>query len=399
MRKDILLQRQLTRTLSFMHSKRRNVLFGAVNALIEGARLTLSALGRHYRGVAKERNQIRKMDRLLGNSKLHKEIPRVYSALNNLIISNPFPIICIDWSCLNCAEDIYLLRASLKVKGRSFVCYQEVHPKSHENNTKAQNQFLDNLSKALPAEVKPIIVTDAIFSTLWFNKVLALGWDFVGRVRKNRGSYWHNGQWNPVSHAYDKATSDAKTLGQILLTRRNQLSCRMVIYKKKALGRKCKNGKGQIAKGSYQNVMKKSGKEPWIIVTSLSSKKVSDRIIIKYYSYRMQIEEDFRDTKSHKYGFGLSDSGTKIHARIAVLLIINLLACICCWVLACYVVAKKKHVDYHANSLKGTNVLSAIFLGRRVFNKTKAIPIKEFEKAFIYWKSVIKGQIEYGEIL
>ena len=77
----------------------------------------------------------------------------------------------------------------------------------------------------------------------------------------------------------------------------------------------------------------------------------------------MQIEEEFRDTKSHKYGFGLSDSGTKIHVRIHVLLIINLLASIFCWVIACSAVQKQQHLDYHANSSKKLNVLSAITLG------------------------------------
>jgi len=255
------------------------------------------------------------------------------------------------------------------------------------------------LFRVLPGEIQPIIVSDAIFSTLWFKKVLSLGGHFVGRVRKNRGNYCHEGQWKPISESYTHATEKPKTLGQILLTKRNKLSCRMVVYKKKTLGRKRKNGKGEIAKGSYQEVMKKTNKEPWALVTSLDSTQATDKHIIKYYSFRMQIEEDFRDTKCHKYGFGLADSRTKIHIRLAVLLIINTLACIYCWVLACHTVQNNKHVDYHANSLKGTNVLSAIYLGRRVYRRIRKLPIKEFKKAFDYWKKIIEGNLIYGEIL
>ncbi|MDP3562525.1 MAG: TolC family protein [Legionellaceae bacterium] len=55
--------------------------------------------------------------------------------------------------------------------------------------------------------------------------------------------------------------------------------------------------------------------------------------------------------------------GTKIHIRIHALLIINLLASIFCWVIACLAVQKKKHLDDHANSSKKLNIISAVNLG------------------------------------
>ena len=73
MRKESLLQNHLKDTFSFMHKKLQPVLFGAVDALMEGASLTLSSLGRNFKGKAKERHQIRKMDRLLGNKHLHQD--------------------------------------------------------------------------------------------------------------------------------------------------------------------------------------------------------------------------------------------------------------------------------------------------------------------------------------
>ena len=96
-----------------------------------------------------------------------------------------------DRSCLSCAEGIYLLRASLRINGRSLVCYQEIHPKEHENNDEVHCQFLDKLKTVLPLGTKPIIIKDAIFSTLWFKKVIHLGWHFVGKVRSNRGNYFY----------------------------------------------------------------------------------------------------------------------------------------------------------------------------------------------------------------
>ena len=399
MRKESLLQNYFKDTFSFMHKKRQSVLFGAVDALMEGSSLTLSSLGRNFKGKAKERHQIRKMDRLLGNRHLHKEIPMIYREINQLIINKNNPIISVDWSCLSYAEGIYLLRASLRIKGRSLVCYQEIHPKEHENNDEVHYEFLRNLKSVLPESTSPIIVTDAIFSAQWFKRIGSLNWHFVGRVRSNRGNYCYQGQWLPISHAYQYATDVPRDFNDCLLTERNQLACRMVIYKKLPQGRKKKNAKGVLAKGSYENVLAKGGKDPWFLATSLTEQEACAVEVVKYYSSRMQIEEEFRDTKSHKYGFGLSDSGTKIHVRIHVLLIINLLASIFCWVIACSAVQKQQHLDYHANSSKKLNVLSAITLGRRVYKKIKNFSTYHFKAAFAYWIKLINGQLIYGEIL
>ncbi|OYV56874.1 MAG: hypothetical protein B7X00_00035 [Legionella sp. 21-45-4] len=399
MRKESLLQNHFKDTFSFMHKKRQTVLFGAVDALMEGASLTLSSLGRNFKGAAKERHQIRKMDRLLGNKHLHQEIPMIYKGINELIITKNKPVISVDWSCLSYAEGIYLLRASLRINGRSLVCYQEIHPKEHENNDTVHCQFLDNLKSVLPLNTAPIIVTDAIFSTLWFKKVIDLGWHFVGRVRTNRGNYFYQDKWRPVSEAYQQATSIPNSFNHCLLTEKNKLPCRMVIYKKLPQGRKKKNAKGCLAKGSYENALAKGSKDPWFLATSLTEEEASALEVVKYYSSRMQIEEEFRDTKSHKYGFGLSDSGTKIHIRIHVLLIINLLASIFCWIIACSAVQKKQHLDYHANSSKKLNILSAITLGKRVYKKIKNFSVYHFKAAFSYWIKLINGQLIYGEIL
>lgn len=99
------------------------------------------------------------------------------------------------------------------------------------------------------------------------------------------------------------------------------------------------------------------------------------------------------------HGFGLSDSATKIHLRIHVLLIIHLLASIFCWIIACFAVQKKQHFDYPANSSKKLNVLSAITLGKRVYKKAKKFSVYHFKAVFSYWIKLINGQLIYGEIL
>lgn len=396
MHKKLLLQNFLQNSFDFMHKKRQKVIFSAVDALMNGASLSLSSLGRHIDGNAKERNQIRKMDRLLGNKHLHQEKQKIYKAINELVLSTNQPIICVDWSCLSYMHGRYLLRASLAVKGRSLVCYQEVHPQEHENNTDAHNQFLDNLKLVLPDDISPIIVTDAIFSGLWFKKVKSFGWDFVGRIRRNRGCYYSekDANWVDVDAGFKEATNKPLSLGNILLTKRNKLPCELIVYKKAPKGRKKMNRKGSIEKGTYTRVNAKSAREPWLLVTSLSD--VSPVDVVNYYSKRMQIEEEFRDTKSRRYGFGLSESRSTIHARVEVLLIINLLASLYCWLLACETVMKKQHVDYHANSIKTNTILSAISLGRSVYRKIKQISIQNIRQALCMLVDLISGGLDYA---
>lgn len=115
------------------------------------------------------------MDRLLGNKHLHQEISLIYKGINKLIIPRNSYVISVDWSCLSYAEGNYLLRASLRINEPSLVCYQEIHPKEYENNDEVHCQFLDKLKLVLPLDTTPIIVTDAIFYSLWFKKVIDLG--------------------------------------------------------------------------------------------------------------------------------------------------------------------------------------------------------------------------------
>jgi hypothetical protein len=47
-----------------------------------------------------------------------------------------------------------------------------------------ERQFLLHLARALGPSTRPIIVTDAGFDNPWCRAVLALGWDYIGRIRE-----------------------------------------------------------------------------------------------------------------------------------------------------------------------------------------------------------------------
>ena len=67
--------------------------------------------------------------------------------------------------------------------GRALTLYERVHPESELNTQKAHQSFLDALALILPEGCQPIIVTDAIYRTPWFNAVEQKFWYWIGRVR------------------------------------------------------------------------------------------------------------------------------------------------------------------------------------------------------------------------
>ena len=71
MRATPVLQKCLGEALGSMHALRRRVLFRAVEALVQGRRLTLIDLARSWPGAERIRAPLKALDRLLGNHHLH----------------------------------------------------------------------------------------------------------------------------------------------------------------------------------------------------------------------------------------------------------------------------------------------------------------------------------------
>lgn len=91
----------------------------------------------------------------------------------------------------------------------------------------------------LPVSVKPIIVTDAGFRGLWFNYILKLGWDFVGRLRnKNAVCMGDTSTWCLSSSYFQLATSKPTYIGHGLLTEKGKVPAHFVVYKGAPKGRK-----------------------------------------------------------------------------------------------------------------------------------------------------------------
>ncbi|MBA3536278.1 MAG: transposase [Tatlockia sp.] len=140
--------------------------------------------------LGKERSGIRRVDRLLANRYYQEKAIDIYKATTQIVLGNQGrPIILVDWTGLpnsqNTTDDgeYCALRASLISEGRGITLYEEAYSKKKENNDKVHKEFLKKLKSLLPKGCRPYVVTDAGFKNPWLRAVLALGWDYIGRVR------------------------------------------------------------------------------------------------------------------------------------------------------------------------------------------------------------------------
>lgn len=360
----------LDNVCAWMHAARRNAVAEVVLAAIAERRLSVTGLGRAVDSDAKEKNCIKRADRLIGNAHLYQEVRDVYCSFTRLIVGTVRrPVILVDWSDLDPFQRHFLLRASVAMDGRSLSLYEEVHGLATKEKPATHRLFLSRLKNLLPAGCHPIVVSDAGFRTPWFKQVEKLGWDWVGRIR-NRHMLRRsdNAPWFDSKQLYPAATSTPDYLGEWQMTRNTPIHCHFVLYKGTPKGRSMTTCKGERARSKHSEQCAKREREPWLLASSLPvSSKLAKRVVDLYIT-RMQIEESFRDTKSVRFGIGFELNLSRSAQRLQVLLLIAMIATFVLWLLgmAGRITGQDRH--YQANTVTDRHVLSAIYLGLRVAN-------------------------------
>ncbi|EHD20469.1 putative transposase [Brenneria sp. EniD312] len=85
--------------LAPFHKYRQNALLDATVALINGASLTLTSIGRFLPGYAQVKNKIKRVDRLLGNESLQHDIPLIFKNIISMRTCQlSLCVIAVDWS-------------------------------------------------------------------------------------------------------------------------------------------------------------------------------------------------------------------------------------------------------------------------------------------------------------
>jgi len=369
-----ILQKMLTKV---MHQKRLQTLVLFVSSLFHTKILNLTNLGRASSIDIQERSGIRKIDRFLGNKGLQKERLSIYQSTVDLIVgTKKSPQIIVDWSPAPNSTD-QILRAALVATGRALTLFEEVHSQKNYTKRSVHNKFLNQLKQLLPDDCKPIIVTDAGFHNPWFDKVVALGWEYEGRIRGEKYYQLGGGEWDKIKTLHKQANKTPKYIGEVKLCKQGTIQTHLYIVKNLPRKRKALTKTGKVREDSTSKKHSKAAEEPWILVTSLPKKFNSEKKVVKIYKTRMQIEEGFRDAKSTKFGFGFEHARTKSRERLAVFLLIimlaSLIACLTGWCLE----KLNQQFQYQANSIKNKRVLSLFFLGCRAIKRRHEINLSE----------------------
>ncbi|MDE8741458.1 IS4 family transposase [Pectobacterium polaris] len=374
-------QRFFHDALAPFHKYRQNALLDATIALINGASLTLTSIGRYLPGSAQVKNKIKRVDRLLGNESLHRDIPLIFKRIISMLTRQlPLCVIAVDWSGYP-SQEHHVLRASLICDGRSIPLLSWIVPSKKQQNAQIQQAFLDALASAVNRQARVIIVTDAGFQNAWFRHIKSLGWDFIGRIRgtvkfrlQKTGECWyHVSDIKAERHPVIKASTRAVHLGAGTLGYTEYARCNghFYLHKKPSQRRKYKNPRCRILRKSQIRDARKAAKEPWLIFSSTDDFK--PREIMKLYSRRMQIEQNFRDEKSERFGFGLRASYSRSVGRMLVLSLLATLSTIVLWLIGYDAENKGLHLKYQANSLKSRRVISFLTLAENVLRHSPLI--------------------------
>lgn len=330
-----ILRRCLSSVLAPMHAARATRLLGAVEALVAGRRLTLTDLARSWPGATWMHAPLKALDRLLSNRRLHATVLPLHQAMATWLLRGmTHPLVLVDWADLKGDGRWAVLRAAVPVGGRALTLYEQIFPLKRMNQPQAQREFLHQLNRVVPGSVTPIIVTDAGFRSDWLRAVQALGWSSIGRLRNNtQVKTRRQRHWRPCSSLHPTASATALDLGTRLIVKGDPFSCRLVLVRRPHKGRDQLNRKGKPQQASYTNKVRKSAREPWLLVTSLTAHTHAAHEVVAAYAKRMQIEEAFRDLKSHRYGAAFEDSLTRTSERLTVLLLLHALATFAAWLM------------------------------------------------------------------
>src|SRR5262249_15525701 len=304
---------------SVVHAVRVAAVTALVEGIIRAGRLTPAAFGRALPGEALPKHGIKRVDRLLGNPKMVGDRLFFFLAIaHRLLRGCARPVILVDWT--QAAGKHVALVAAVPIGGRALPIYIEAHPLKKLGNVAVEKRFLCTLKAIIPRECHSVIVSDAGFKGPFFQAVLDQGWDFVGRIRGTTKAVSSVGEVISKEQFYARASITPTELGPHGLFVRQRIPCRLIVIRKpRRPGRKrlpptCKE----------EREMRQAALDPWLLATSISDGDAA--CIVGIYARRMQIEETFRDTKNHRFGWSLGDVRLSTPERTAVLLTLAALA-------------------------------------------------------------------------
>ena len=341
--------------LSLMHAGRRALLGAAVAAVMAGHLLSLSRLARALIGQGTLKAALKRIDRLIGNERIEREAQLVAAALLRMLCARGQPlVIAVDWSAVAPDGAFVELRAvaTHAGMGRGLTVYQQVYAKAKLGNPDAERSLLRALHTWVPSAVPVIVITDAGFRRPWFAEVERFGWSWIGRVRAGVGVSRDRQHWQHSEQWFAEATGKACRWSNCWLSKRHRFACEFVLYRGRLIGAKRYGRAGHCSKPKASAEASARAREPWLLAHSPQLCTLRPNEIVALYRNRMQIEENFRDSKSIALGIGLEVSQSRSSSRLHALLVIGTLAAFLLWHIGQLAEAEGLHRRFKATTRK-----------------------------------------------
>lgn len=323
MRAEVIVRRLVEAAVEEIHASRFRAVLDVVGAIVGAKHLSLTAVGRALTGATTERHGIKKVDRLLGNWRLHREVLIFYRCLAQFLLRGQRrAVVLLDWTQVQ--GEFWALTASVPFLGRSIPILSRCHTEKNLGGRDEQSRFLEDLKRVLPPKTSAVIVADGGFRSPFFRACKELGFFYVIRLRNDRSvaEYGLRGTVDyerpPFAKLFARATKVARCLGDWL----PYASSQHAVGSRLVLGpRPPKAAKRSKYRDDYE---RKRACEPLLLATNMANDAAE--AIVRIYQSRMQIEETFRDTKNARFGWGLEFSKTHSTQRFDVLLMLAALA-------------------------------------------------------------------------
>ena len=259
---------------------------------------------------------------------------------------------------------LWALVAAVAFDGRALILYAETHPTKRYMKPYVHAAFLRRLRSVLPERCTPIIVTDAGFRSPWMKRVLAMGWNYVGRIRHGTLHHIKGRRWMGFGPLWRRTRTKPTDLGHFELGKEARHPCRLVGMRKRnaiLTPTSLKVRRFRYDRGTTR--ARRNALEPWLLATSLDGP--ADEVAAAY-AQRMQVEETFRDAKSHRFGMSMCHVRTKSPERADVLLLLASFAHATAVLIGIAAEAAGLQRRYQANTVTHRRVLSLANLGRLV---------------------------------
>jgi hypothetical protein len=365
MRVEAMVRELIGRCSSVVHAVRLGTVVKLVEGIVLGGRLSPATIGRSIRGSALPKHEIKRVDRLLGNPKMSGGRSFLFLAIaHRLLRGAERPVILVDWTQA-CGTHVALV-AAVPIGGRALPIYVEVHSLKKLGNAAVERRFLRGLKAIVPPECQCLVVTDAGFKGPFFSEVLDCGWDFLGRVRGTTKAVSTTGETISKEQFYARASITPVELGAFGLFVKQQIPCRLVLVRK----RRRPGPKRPAPACKEERELRQSALDPWLLATSLSDGDAAH--VVRLYAKRMQIEETFRDAKSHRFGWSLGTVRLSTPQRAAVLLTLAAVAFLVITLIGMAVERSGLHRAYQANT-ETRRVLSLLVLATAFLRRAEKL--------------------------